>query len=479
MVEEKRWQAPYTSMRDYLGELEKAGLLKHITAEVDLKHEIGAIAARALEEEGPSLLFENIKGYPGHRLAANLVGLPRQLGVAFGCEPESAKIYERVVFGMQNRISSVEKATGPTKEVILTGEQVDLYDLAVPWWHELDGVQYLATTAGCITKDPETGVHNVGMYRSMIKSKDTFSLSGAAGGAMHMRKYWEKGQAAPFALAVGMDPLITLADGTAIPADEEGMAEYEAAGGWRGRPTELVRCETSDLLVPADAEYILEGEILPGDGDGERTTEGPHGESPGFYGKNDNCWLVRVKAITHRKDPINYGLICRVIEDYPRSLLRSGSFQTNLIAKTGLTQVKECYFPEVGRGGMMIVRADIQGPGDAEKIMHAVWEHSGYRWVIVVDEDCDIRNWFDVMWRVVSAADPDKGQVIPGKARGMGGGRTSREPEDEWDFVPPERGIGIDATMKFKDQQYFPPVNRVSPELRGKVAARWAELGFR
>jgi 4-hydroxy-3-polyprenylbenzoate decarboxylase len=173
---------------------------------------------------------------------------------------------------------------------------------------------------------------------------------------------------------------------------------------------------------------------------------------------------------------VNYGLICQLIEDYPRSLLRSGSFQDLLTRKTDLKQIKECYFPEVGRLGMMIVRADVQSAGDARRIMDAVWDNQPWRWVIVVDEDCDVRNWFDVMWRVVSAADPDRDQVVVGKLLHY---TDATEPEDEWDYIPPKRGMGIDATMKFKEHQYFPPKNLVNSELRARVAGRWAELGFK
>lgn len=474
----RRWQAPYEDMRGYMDELEKKGLLHRIKAPVSLKHEIGAITARVLNEAGPSLLFENIVESPGGKLATNLIGSPRQLGTAFGTEPREPQIYDAVVFGMQNRISSVEKPTGPVKEVVHTGDEVNLYDIPTPWWHEEDGGQYIATTAGCITHHPDTGQHNMGLYRCMIKSKDTMSWAGGAGddaGSGHIRAYHAKGQPAPVAIAIGMDPLLTLAAGTPVPADDEGMAEYEAAAGWRGRSTELVKCESSDLLVPASAEYIVEGVVLPADGNGERTTEGPHGESVGYYGANDNCYLVRITAITHRKDPINYGLICHLIEDYPRSLLRSGSFQTLLARRRpDLTQIKECYFPEVGRLGMMIVRADTTGPDDARAIMNAVWDHQPWRWVIVVDEDCDVRDWNDVMWRVVSCADPDRDQVILGKLLR----ETNHEPEDEWDYIPPARGMGIDATMKHKPDQFFPLVNRVSNELRARVDARWAELGL-
>src|SRR5205085_2589031 len=154
---------------------------------------------------------------------------------------------------------------------------------------------------------------------------------------------------------------------TPVPADEEGQTEFEAAGAWRGAPTELVRCETSDLLVPANAEIILEGELVRG----ERTHEGPHGESTGFYGENQAGLIIKINCITHRKNPISYGLICQLVEDYPRSLLRSGSFQTLLVQKTGMDNIRQAYFPEVGRLGMMIVSADIQGADEPKRIMDA------------------------------------------------------------------------------------------------------------
>src|SRR5688500_10022063 len=132
-------------IRSYMDALEEAGMLKHVTAPVDLKWEIGSIAAKSLEEGGPALVFENIKGYEGMPLVVNLVSNNEQLGLAFGTEAEEAKIYERLVQGMQNRIPSRIVQTGPVKEEILRGDDVDLYKFPTPWWHEHDGGQYIAT----------------------------------------------------------------------------------------------------------------------------------------------------------------------------------------------------------------------------------------------------------------------------------------------------------------------------------------------
>ena len=190
-----------------------------------------------------------------------------------------------------------------------------------------------------------------------------------------------------------------------------------------------MQCETSDLLVPADAEVVVEGEVLPY----ERTEEGPHGESTGFYGQNKAAFVIKVKAITHRKDPLTYGLICQRVEDYPRQLLRSGSMQSRLVQRTGKTNIREVYFPEVGRHGMLIVSADIQSREEPREIMEAIWDAEAWRWIIVVDDDCNVRDWEEVMWRVVSAADVDDdvfpGRVFPAHAAGAWGGRLhSTEP---------------------------------------------------
>ncbi len=464
----------YKDIRSYLAALEEHGMLKHITAEVDLKHEIGTIAAKSLEEVGPALVFENIKGYEGMPLAVNLVANNKQLGLAFGTEPEEAKIYEKLVGGMQERIPSRIVQSGPVKEEVYHGDDVDLYKFPTPWWHEHDGGQYIATTAGLITRNPETGEINMGSYRAMIKDKNTLSWAGGLrsranpSGGDHILMNEEKGLPTPIAIVLGMDPYLSLATGSPVPADEEGQTEYEAAGAWRGEATELVKCETNDLMVPANAEIVLEGIAVPN----ERTEEGPHGESTGFYGENKGAFVIKINCITHRHNPVSYGLICQLIEDYPRQLFRSGSFLTRLINETGMKNIREAYFPEVGRMGMMIVSADIQDKDDPKRIMEAVWTMDRWRWVIVVDEDCDVRNWNDVMWRVVSAADPDKGEVVFGTQHERSARRT-----DEQDYDPPLRGMGIDATMKFKDA-YFPRVNRVSRQLINAAAARWNELGL-
>jgi 4-hydroxy-3-polyprenylbenzoate decarboxylase len=166
-------------------------------------------------------------------------------------------------------------------------------------------------------------------------------------------------------------------------------------------------------------------------------------------------------------------LICLRVEDYPRQLLRSGSIQARVIQKTGLTNIREVFFPEVGRMGMLIVSATIRDADDPKRIMDGIWNDTGepWRWIIVVDEDCNVRDWDEVMWRVCAASDPAK-HVIAGKKHQLPKRKTV-----DVDFDPPANGIGIDASFKFKGVDY-PPVNKVSAGIMSKVASRWKELGL-
>ena len=176
----------YRDLREYLALLEARGLLKRISAEVDLNHEVGAIAARSLERKGPALMFENSKGYKGQPLVANIISTTQQLAVAFNTEADEEVIHERVVEGMNKRIPSVTLASGPCKEVIITGDDIDIDIFPTPMWHELDGGRFIGTTAGIVTCDPQTGELNMGTYR--VRSRTSGRSPWPAGFAAATRR---------------------------------------------------------------------------------------------------------------------------------------------------------------------------------------------------------------------------------------------------------------------------------------------------
>jgi len=241
----------YKDLREYLKLLESAGLLHRIKAEVDLHDEIGAITARSLERGGPALFFENIKGYPGKPLVSNIISSTKQLAIAFNTMADEEMIHQRVVEGMNQRIASVVGSAGPCKEVIIKGDDIDIYIIPTPHWHEFDGGQYLGTTAGIVTRDPITGFLNMGSYRAMIKDKQTLSLSGGTrgrnsstgpGGGDHILDNEKEGRTTPVAIVMGMDPLLTLASGSPVrPSADgvEGSMEYERLEGCPHRAGEV------------------------------------------------------------------------------------------------------------------------------------------------------------------------------------------------------------------------------------------------
>ncbi|MEK9658728.1 MAG: UbiD family decarboxylase [Chloroflexota bacterium] len=489
MATAKRPRVAYDDLRGYLHLLEQNGLLTHVKAEVDPTGELGAICYRSLVRNGPGLMFENVKGYPGMPLVANVMYTEAQLALALNGDPDWATLSDQIQDGMRNRLASKTVPTGPVKEVKVFGEDVDIDAFPTPLWHEEDGGRYIGTTAGFVTRDPKTGALNMGQYRSMIIDKNTTTVEimgdwavgakppagsnyggvGDRNGATHVLENEAAGRPTPCAIVLGMDPLLVLSAGTAVPADANGMAEYEAAGAWAGRPVDLVKCETSDLLVPANAEIILEGEVVPG----ERVNDGPHGESTGFYNQHPSTFKVRIKAITHRKNPISFGLICGRIEDYPRPLMRSNTLLNTLVSKSGLTNIQEVFFPDAGRSGFLIIRAKITGPEQPKQIIDAAYEHMRYRWVIVVDEDCDVRDWNDVLWRVISSVDPNKHVFL---------GREYTYPvphSDAVEFVPPTQGMAIDATFGYKQYKHpMPGIAKPSMKMTEHITRRWKELGL-
>ena len=217
-------QVGYKDLREYMGLLEQKGLLVHVTAPVDLEHEIGAILTRSLERKGPAIVFDNVKGYEGKPLVSNIISTVDQLAVAFNCEPEPDTMYAIIVDGHNNRVPSVNVESGPCKEVISTGDDIDLYEMPTPYWHELDGGQYIGTAAGVVTRDPDTGIINMGTYRAMIVDRNHLTISGQLRNHVMRNDAQGKptcrhsGRHGPPACSPLRSP---------VPVDENGHMEYE------------------------------------------------------------------------------------------------------------------------------------------------------------------------------------------------------------------------------------------------------------
>jgi len=295
-------------LRDYLAALKKYGMLKEINEEVDWNLEASAVAAMNYRLEGPALHFKKIKGYPeGYTVATCLYAGTRKrtwrkFAVALGLDPEIsyAQWAREFALRLSRPIKPTIVSTGPCKEEIHMGKEVNMFEFPSLYIHSGDGGRYMGTCHANITKDPDSDWVNWGQYRWMIHTKNKLggNLVPGAHQSMHFAAYEKRGEPMPFCITMGGDPAIFVASTLPLPV---GTNEADFVGGLRKAPVELVRAETNDLLVPANAEIVIEGEMRPG----ERLDEGPFGEYDGFMNRPRRPRPVyRVNCITHRKNPI-------------------------------------------------------------------------------------------------------------------------------------------------------------------------------
>jgi len=271
----------FMDLRQWLGVLEKEGELRRVGAEVHWDRELGAVARRVLEKRGPALLFENVTGYkPGARctkLFTGGLGDRRRLALALGFPKDvsNAELVQYVMAKNRETLAPRIVKTGPVKDVIVTGAAIDQAEFPVPRWHHLEGGRYIHTFSGIVTRDPDTRVMNVGIYRGMIGKPDTCPMLLIKGGqhwGHHFQKYSDRGQPMPVACVIGWDPIMPFLAGSPIPT---GVCEWDVMGAYRGEPVELVKCETVDLEVPGAAEGVIEGLVYEDAATGE--VEGPFG----------------------------------------------------------------------------------------------------------------------------------------------------------------------------------------------------------
>jgi len=309
-----RKTAVYGDLRGWIDALRREGELKEFDAAVDWDVELGTIVRLTQGTgAGPACLFNNIKGYgkgaPSRRVFTGGNGSYARLAMMFGL-PKDTAVKElvkicRTIF--TQRVPPKIVSTGPVKENIVTGADIDLLKFPVPKWNRKDGGRYILTYAGCVTKDPDTDVMNVGIYRGMVveKNKIPVLLWRAQHWGGHLTKYEQRGEEMPVAAVIGWEPSMGFTAGAPVP---RGICEYDVMGAIRGAPVELVKCETVPLYVPATAEIVIEGYISPKPETFE--WEGPYAEFTGYYATDrSKKETMRVTAITHRNDAILRGTI--------------------------------------------------------------------------------------------------------------------------------------------------------------------------
>ncbi|AOX00208.1 hypothetical protein BJP34_12785 [Moorena producens PAL-8-15-08-1] len=480
-------------LRGFIQELEQKGQLRRIKALVDPDLEIAEISNRMLQAGGPGLLFENVKG-SSFPVAINLMGteervcwamnrstpedletLGKKLGMLQQPKPPK-KISQAVEFG--KILFDVVKAKPgrdflpPCHQVVVQENDLDLNTLPLIRPYPGDAGKII-TLGLVITKDCETGIPNVGVYRLQLQSKTTMTVHwlSVRGGARHLRKAVERGQKLEIAIALGVDPLIILAAATPIPVD---LSEWLFAGLYGGSGVNLAKCKTLDLEVPADSEFVLEGTITPG----EMLPDGPFGDHMGYYGGVEDSPLIRFHCMTHRKDPIYLTTFSgRPPKEEAMMAIALNRIYTPILRQQ-VSEIVDFFLPmEALSYKAAIISIKKAYPGQARRAALAFWsalpQFTYTKFVIVVDETINIRDPRQVVWAISSKVDPVRDVFI-----------LPNTPFDSLDFASEKIGLGgrmgIDATTK------IPPETEhewgATLESDGDVAAmvdrRWAEYGL-
>jgi 2,5-furandicarboxylate decarboxylase 1 len=455
---------PFKDLREFLGLLEEKGDLIRVKRKVNLHTEVGKALRKLYHYGGKSVIFE----HPGDcqmALCAGIFSTRKKTLWAFEATEEN--IFEKVLNGLQNPIKPVLREAGECQEVVLDGADIDLFQIPVPTYNPEDGGPYL-TAAITVSKDPETGIPDIGHYRFQVIGKDKMSFLAQPfhrfgknmAKAIKMRVPFEA------ALFIGGDPILGYTCQTQLPDDTN---DWEIAGGYRGQPVELVKCRTVDLEVPATSEIVLELKIHYD----ETYFEGPLSEYTGYYTPPSDKPIAIVSAITHRKDPICQGLLTGkpVTENH---ILKQIPFEASFYREMKLrfpTVSNVAIIPSGGVSFYVIIAMQPRYAGEPKHaILHAMNSNIRPKWVIVVDDDIDIHNSADVEWAQAFRVQPARDIFI---IDGVPAGPLDPSVEETENLAArTASAIGIDATRPFGKS--FPKVGEVAgweeyefPELEG------------
>jgi 4-hydroxy-3-polyprenylbenzoate decarboxylase len=471
----------HTDLRDLLDRFAALGELEVVKgADWDLEMcALAELVAARTPGRSPALLFDEIRGYPkGWRVLSGAPNSFRRLATVLGLpEPKTevdlARSYRARLADGFRMIPPVEVKDGPVLENVLEGDDVDLLRFPVPKVHELDGGRYIGTDDAVIMRDPDSGWVNIGTYRIQVHDRNVAGIWMSPGkhGRFIREKYFAKGEPCPVLICCGQDPLLFLAGHQELA---HGVNEYDYAGGHRGRAFEVVRSKGHGLPMPAHAEIVLEGTIHPT----ETRLEGPFGEFMGYYASEASHQpVVHIERIYHRNDPImTLAIPSRPPENFTfaRAAVKSAMIWDE-VEKAGLPGVAGVWCHEAGAGRLFNVIAIRQMyPGHAKQAgMLALNCRSGNyagRWVVVVDEDIDPANIFDVIWAMSTRCDPPADIDFV-----RGAWSTPLDPmlrEPPWEN---NRAV-VNACRPWGWKDSFPKVAEASPALKRQVMDKWPHL---
>jgi 4-hydroxy-3-polyprenylbenzoate decarboxylase len=481
----------FESLQDFVKLLEDRGELVRITEPIDRKLEVTEIADRVMKSPGggKALLFTNVKDSP-FPLLINALGTLQRVAWALGGDSigelqrkvdalvktappsglfEKIKMLPKLAkFGalMPKRVSS-----GACQDVVMDPPDLSRIPVLTCW--PLDAGPFI-TFPLVVTRDPDTGLRNVGMYRMQVYDPQTTGMHWQIHkvGQRHYARYKELGQRMPVSVVIGGDPAYTWSACAPLP---DGIDEFMIAGMLRGKGVEMVKCKTNDLEVPANADFVIEGYVDPTE---PLRTEGPFGDHTGYYSLADDYPVFHVTAITHRKNPIYFTTIVGKPPMEDGAMGKAIERLSLPLLKMTFPEIVDVNLPvEACFHNLAIVSIKKQYPGHAQKIMHSIWGMGQLMFskcIIVVDHDVNVQNPGEVLWRVSNNIDAARDLVL------------TQGPVDALDHASPRANVGgkwgIDATRKRPDEGYsrgWPPDIVMDEATVKKVDSVWGKLAIK
>ena len=492
----------YRDLRDFIAQLEQLGELKRVSLPVSPHLEMTALCDRTLRAGGPALLFENPTGH-SMPVLANLFGTTRRVALGMGVndvselrqfgevlaslkEPEAPKGFKELM-GLGSLVKTLwnmapkELRSAPCQDVVWEGKDVDLARLPIQHcWP--DDVAPLITWGLVITKGPHKARQNLGIYRQQVLGPNKVILRWLAhrGGALDFREHCalNPGKPYPVCVALGADPATILGAVTPVP---DSLSEYQFAGLLRGSRTELVKALGSELRVPASAEIVLEGHIYPDAAHAsgfEHALEGPYGDHTGYYNERDWFPVFTIDRITQKREPIYHSTYTGKPPDEPAMLgLAMNELFVPLLQRQ-YPEITDFYLPPEGCSyRLAVVQIKKAYPGHARRVMFGIWsflrQFMYTKFIIVVDDDINVRDWKEVIWAMTTRVDPTRDTLL-----------VDSTPIDYLDFASPVSGLGskmgIDATNKWPGEtsrEWGRPM-KMDADVTARVDQIWQTLGL-
>ena len=485
----------YKDLRDFIAQLETMGELKRIRMEVDPVLEMTEICDRILKRQGPAVLFEHPKGHDIPVLG-NLFGTPQRVALGMGQhsvealrevgrllaylkEPDPPKglkdAWDKLpVLKQVLNMAPKELSSAPCQEIVWEGNDVDLSRIPIQTCWPGD-IAPLITWGLTVTRGPNKTRQNLGIYRQQVIARNKVIMRWLAhrGGALDFREFGllHPGKPYPLAVALGADPATILGAVTPVP---DSLSEYQFAGLLRGAKTEVVKCIGNDLQVPASAEIVLEGAIHAG----ETALEGPYGDHTGYYNEQEVFPVFTIDRITMRRNPIYHSTYTGKPPDEPAILgVALNEVFVPLLQKQ-FPEIVDFYLPPEGCSyRMAVVSMKKQYAGHSKRVMFGIWsflrQFMYTKFIIVTDDDINVRDWKEVIWAITTRVDPVRDTLL-----------VEHTPIDYLDFASPISGLGgkmgLDATNKFPGEtsrEWGKPIS-MDAAVQQRVDAMWQDLGI-